>query len=168
MNMDMKYKMNKNICKYFTYFYDYTILLNESWHRYCVRMKDREIRQIFRSWDAKQERRKKKNVFALSMFPRGAVFSREEKKKEKKREILLAYLISRVNGEEFAFSARIPSDRLLRPVITHMYAQLCCVEIEFKTWRSLCLTLVYITSVILLRRRTSFFDRLSRVEETYL
>lgn len=100
---------------------------------YCVRMKDREIRQIFRSWDAKQERRKKKNVFALSMFPRGAVFSREEKKKEKKREILLAYLISRVNGEEFAFSARIPSDRLLRPVITHMYAQLCCVEIEFKT-----------------------------------
>lgn len=47
------------------------------------------------------------------------------RKKEKKREILLAYLISRVNGEEFAFSERIPADRLLKPVIAHMYAQLC-------------------------------------------
>lgn len=52
---------------------------------------------------------------------RGAV----REKKEKKREILLAYLISRVNGEEFAFSERIPADRLLKPVIAHMYAQLC-------------------------------------------
>ena len=110
----------------------------------------------------------RKKMFSLFRWSREERFFREKKKKEKKREILLAYLISRVNGEEFAFSARIPSDRLLRPVITHMYAQLCCVEIEFKTWRSLCLTLVYITSVILLRRRTSFFDRLSRVEETYL
>lgn len=39
-------------------------------------------------------------------------------------KILLVHLISRASVEEFAFSARIPAERFLKPVIAHTYAQL--------------------------------------------
>ena len=54
---------------------------------YCVRMKDREIRQIFRSWDAMQNKKGgRKKMFSLFQCSREERFFREKKKKKKRKE----------------------------------------------------------------------------------